>query len=127
MLLKIMDSLEFLSFSKKLDTTQEVDARSCISRAYYCAYHEVKNFIEQDLNIDVDRVQGGSHERISKTLLSERTQKLKGLGYKMVTFHSRRVMADYLIDDECPQSVANEAILECEKILQILKECRTES
>ena len=68
MLLERMEALEFLEFSKKLDTSNEADARSCISRAYYCAYHEVKNFVEEDLNIDIDKVKGGSHERVSKTL-----------------------------------------------------------
>lgn len=127
MLLERMEALEFLEFSKKLDTSNEADARSCISRAYYCAYHEVKNFVEEDLNIDIDKVKGGSHERVSKTLLSEKTQRLKGLGYKMLTFHSRRVMADYHLADECHQSDADEAITECEKILKILDACKSKN
>ncbi|MDC5409308.1 hypothetical protein OHW82_13215 [Acinetobacter baumannii] len=119
-----MDALEFLEFSKKLDITQEAEARSCISRAYYCAYHEVKKFVQIDLNVDIDKVKGGTHERVSKTLLSEKTPKLKGLGYKMVTFHSKRVVADYILAKDCPESEAKEAIKECEKILTILNECR---
>ncbi|MDV4242374.1 hypothetical protein [Acinetobacter baumannii] len=77
--------------------------------------------------IDIDKVKGGSHERVSKTLLSEKTQRLKGLGYKMLTFHSRRVMADYHLADECHQSDADEAITECEKILKILDECKSKN
>lgn len=120
-----MDATEFLEFSKKLDTSHEAYARSCISRAYYCAYHETKEFLENELNIDIARIEGGSHEKISKALIMDKNLKIKGLGYKMVTFHARRVMADYKLNEECQQSKANEAINECEKILEIIREYKT--
>lgn len=117
-----MNPSEFLDFSKGLDTTIESGARSCVSRSYYCAYHETKQYIEEILNVDTNRLEGGSHERISKILIQEKNQKLKGVGYKMITFHARRVMADYHLNIECTQEAANEAIGECEKILKILKD-----
>ncbi|WP_336943151.1 hypothetical protein [Acinetobacter modestus] len=117
-----MDATDFLDFAKKLDTTIEANSRSCVSRSYYCAYHESKKFIEDKLNIEVDRAQGGTHERLSKILINEKDPKLKGLGYKMVTFHSRRVKADYFLDEKCTDISAKEAITECEKILKAIED-----
>lgn len=117
-----MESVELLNFAKQLDTTFEVQARSCVSRAYYCAYHETKKYIENTLNIEVNRVKGGTHEKISKTLMDDKNPQLKGLGYKMVNFHARRVMADYQLQEDCSTDIAQEAIIECQKILKILEQ-----
>jgi uncharacterized protein (UPF0332 family) len=116
-----MDATDFLNFAKELDTTSEANSRSCVSRSYYCAYHEAKIFIEQELNIALDRVDGGTHERISKVLIQDKNPKLKGLGYKMLAFHSRRVRADYFLNEQCTAIAANEAINECEKILNEIR------
>lgn len=115
-----MDATDFLDFAKKLDATSEANSRSCVSRSYYCAYHESKKFVEDKLNIEVDRVKGGSHERLSKILINEKNPKLKGLGYKMLTLHSRRVNADYFLNEKCTDISAKEAITECEKILKLI-------
>lgn len=117
-----MESVELLNFAKQLDTTIEVQARSCVSRAYYCAYHETKKYIENRLNTEVGRVKGGTHEKISKTLMDDKNPQLRGLGYKMVNFHTRRVMADYHLEDSCSANIAQEAIIECQKILKILEQ-----
>lgn len=112
-----MNSNDFLVFAKSLNTDTEAHARSCVSRAYYCAYHAVKGFMEQKLNIAVEQLSGGTHERISKALIQDKNNKLKFIGYKMLALHGRRVMADYHLSESCSSDAADEAIVECEKIL----------
>ncbi len=121
-----MDSIDFLEFAKKMDTTCEAGSRSCVSRSYYCTYHETKKFMEDKLNINVDGITNlGMHERVSKTLIDDKNPRLKGLGYKMQTLHSRRVTADYHLDKTCTAVSANEAITEAEKILKEVQRLST--
>lgn len=121
-----MDAIDFLEFAKNLDTTCEAGSRSCVSRSYYCTYHETKKFIEDKLNIDVGGITNlGTHERVSKTLIDDKNPRLKGLGYKLQTLHSRRVIADYFLHKSCTAVSASEAITEAEKILKEVQRLST--
>jgi len=117
----IVDSIEFLNFSKKIMASNpigEIDYRQVVGRSYYCAFHQVKDKAI-NLGIPVDAYAGPTHSSLVKTLAELRpsNQKLKSLGFRIHNFHSRRVIADYKLDEKVSEVMANEAIRTCEEIL----------
>ncbi|WP_375038588.1 HEPN domain-containing protein [Acinetobacter sp. RW6] len=116
-----MDSIEFLNFSKKIMSTNpigEIDYRQVVGRSYYCAFHQVKDKVIK-LGVPVDAYRGPTHTSLVTTLREFPTsnKQLKGLAFKINDFHSRRVIADYKLDKQVSEVMANEAIKTCEGIL----------
>ncbi|MCW8041077.1 MULTISPECIES: HEPN domain-containing protein [Acinetobacter] len=119
-----MDSIEFLSFSKKiisLSPLSEIDFRQAVSRSYYCAFHQV-NEKAISLGIPVNAYKGGTHRSLRETLIALRpaNNKLKGIAFKLNNFHILRVESDYKLDVEVTDKTANVAIQMCEKIINDL-------
>lgn len=121
-----MDSIEFLNFSKRLLTANsllEIDYRQAVGRSYYCAYHQVREK-SMELGIPVDAYRGGTHASLVKTLVDFRpaNKTLKAIGFRLNNFHSLRVTADYKLDQNVDEKLANQSITECEKIIFLLKQ-----
>lgn len=119
-----MDSIEFLSFSKKiisLSPLSEIDFRQVVSRSYYCAFHQVSEKAIK-LGVPVNAYKGGTHKSLRETLIALRpaNNKLKGIAFKLNNFHILRVESDYKLDVEVTDKTANEAIQICEKIINEL-------
>src|SRR5690606_26708483 len=118
---RVVDSLEFLNFSKKiiaLSSLSEIDYRQVVGRSYYCAFHKVREKAA-DLSIPIDAYKGGTHSSLRQTLieLKPANAKLKGVAFRLNNFHALRVIADYKLDVEVTEKTANEAIQACEKIV----------
>lgn len=119
-----MDSIELLNFSKKimqLDLLTEVDYRQVVGRSYYCAFHQLKEKAKA-LEIPVDAYGGGTHSSVIKTITTHkpRNVELVGLAYRVHTFHSIRVVADYKLEQSVTKALANQALETCAEIIKDL-------
>lgn len=96
----------------------EIDYRQVVGRSYYCAFHQVKDKAIK-LGVPVNAYGGHTHSSLVKTLKEFGTsnKQLKGLAFKINDFHARRVIADYKLDMQVSEVMANEAINTCEGIL----------
>lgn len=119
-----MDSLEFLSFARKINQSNpltEIDCRQVVSRSYYCAFHKTSEKA-LSLGVPIKAYKGGTHMSLRETLVSLRpaNNKLKGVAFRLNNFHALRVEADYNLNTAVTTKSADESIQICEKIISEL-------
>ena len=95
----------------------EVDQRNATSRAYYAAFHAATSLAE---SLGLERLQSVSVHRDLIEALTARTspRPLISIGYMLEQCRKRRTMADYAIDSEFPEGLAETALTDCEAILR---------
>ena len=119
---------DFLTFAESLlanPTTGAASCRTAISRAYYCAFHLVKKFVEEEIGA---RIRGGGNEHIKlqHMLLNSGVPKANAAGNLLASLHTARKIADYDLVDSTPENPnqARDAIQLARMILSALDEIR---
>jgi uncharacterized protein (UPF0332 family) len=120
-----MDAIEFLESAREmLKNNKEVDYRNATSRAYYCAYHKAKNLVETQFKQD-EMSSGASHEKIIKTLQSEKNKQFKSIGNKLNDLKKFRTDADYKLDKLFSAQDAKAVVQRANKLVQDIERLST--
>jgi len=89
-----MEAEEFLKSAEILiKGNQEVDYRNAASRAYYCAFHLCRNFLNKQFDSQIG--DEASHTRVICKLKDSPNSKLRKLGNKLEQVKRLRHAADY--------------------------------
>lgn len=105
-------------------TGKEIDARNCVSRAYYGAFHAA--LVVADAHYpDAGAHLGGMgvHERLIGRFLASSELKAKSVGYLLRAMKSERVRADYETQINVTSGDADAAMANVEVLTQKLVLC----
>lgn len=96
--------------------TSEVDWRNAASRGYYAAFHRCR-LVARDARLPLPE-RGSVHAGLIEALTNNLNPlSLKGLGYMLAQCRTRRADADYRIDQDFPQRMAQTVLSESRRIL----------
>lgn len=118
---------EFLGLAKKLSSkgeASEAELRSAISRAYYAAFHNVRDLLEEKgdyVSTDKD-----THQMVWDTCKNGRDPSLRVIGAKGFNLRDDRTKADY--DNPFPENLPEKTKLvlhSAEYIMNIAKSRRS--
>ncbi|MBI4832370.1 MAG: hypothetical protein HY801_12640 [Candidatus Lindowbacteria bacterium] len=104
-----MEPREFLAFAQALPLDSEAARRSAISRAYYAAYHKGRRLLTL-INVNVPKSAYG-HPETFGCLMNSKNEYLVRAGRKLADLHSRRIVADYELEDQ--EMVSHAVALSC--------------
>lgn len=101
-----MRPIEFLTFAATLVDSPTTDAagfRTAASRAYYCAFHVVKDFVENDVGA---KIRGGRNEhlKLQQALRNSGVDESQVIGGLLMSLHVMRKVADYDLFDRSPEN-----------------------
>jgi len=104
-----MEAEKFLESAKIIiEGGQEVDYRNATSRAYYCAFHLCRNFLNTLLHAQIS--DQASHEAVIGELINSPDNKLRKLGNKLRQAKRSRHIADYKLFHEFSYHEAKQTI-----------------
>ena len=109
---------DLLDAAVALGTGQDEAAwRNATSRAYYAAYHSCRA-VARDVRLDLPDT-GSVHAALCDALTAPfSSRQLKQLGYLLGQCRRRRTDADYRIEQDFPQDVADTTVDDCREILR---------
>lgn len=122
-----MEPIEFLDKARDLlKSSDESDSRTCISRAYYAAYHSCLKLASKIQRYQPTPKDAGSHEALIRELTnypaaeygSDIARKIKSVGHILAQLKKHRVQADYFLEAEIDKQLPQEAITMSERILE---------
>ena len=122
---------DFLRAAEQLisHNSHEIDYRSSMSRAYYATFHALAPLADQLPAAANYTVKGSHDEKISKltSCLPNHPQArlLKAIGYEIQKSKSRRVIADYKIDNVVTQNDAQEQLDKAKYLLIQIADLKT--
>ena len=115
---------DFLTLAKKLSSSvEEIDRRTAVGRAYYCAFHMADSAKGALPETPYDDRGQGSHEVVIRRYLGSPARKnaIK-VGYMLRDMKNRRESADYVLYGECHSEDAISQIAQAEKIEALLEQ-----
>jgi uncharacterized protein (UPF0332 family) len=120
---------DLLNFAEKLsNSSEEVELRSSISRAYYAAFHTADAAKSICPEIHRDTVAGGSHKYVIKRYLDIASPTLaRQIGYILQDMCTRRESADYTLSDNCTTNHAKTQIVTAKKLILLIDQLKAES
>jgi uncharacterized protein (UPF0332 family) len=123
---------EFIDTAKALlaPDNSEADRRSCVSRAYYGAFHHCSASLPREFAPDTETLyEGGSHKAVINAMAAWGSS-LKGgrssaqqAARRIARLKRARVIADYWIQNPYPVNVSHH-ISDAEKIIEHISEAR---
>lgn len=112
-------SAELLSLARTLAAgTTEVHWRAAISRAYYAAFHQARDFL-QSLGFDVPR-SDTAHAFLWRRLENSGHKTLQQAGTALVQLRRQRNRADYDVAESVIQRDANAAITNASETIRAI-------
>ncbi len=127
-----MQAEDFYQIAKNLADSElapnEARYRTVIGRVYYATYHQVTQWL---IAYDDEFVLtgGGMHEKIAEccTRLAKKTgiRQFLSLAFKYKHLVELRVLADYKIETQCTKEDMQQAIIEAEKIINLIENIKT--
>lgn len=102
-----MNGHEFFDLAIRLsDGKMASELRSCVSRAYYGAFHVVREFVHQDCRVNIP-ADAASHTKLHQLLESTKVPLLESVGRKLSMLREARNNADYKLDHNASNSKLN--------------------
>ena len=94
-----MNPVEFYTLANTLISTNSCPShcRTAVSRCYYSAYHLAKGLLE-DMGFTIRHGPSG-HRCVQALLQHSGDEQMKEVGYKLENLHSRRIDADYRLNN----------------------------
>jgi uncharacterized protein (UPF0332 family) len=122
LILSVATNLANNSGGSLADPTGAADYRSAISRAYYAAYNVAEKFLRQ---MGFAKPKEKYHIVLQQRLLASGDKEFIKIGSDLGDFHSRRVRADYNMDDKTTEVQANAlaAVEEARRMIEALQQC----
>lgn len=96
---------------------EEVDWRNAVSRAYYAAFHRCVS-VAHDARLSIPNTSSVHATLIEAFVDPLSPTALRSLGYMLEQCRKRRADADYRIDQDFPQNLAETVLADCRRILQ---------
>ncbi|HGE70931.1 TPA: HEPN domain-containing protein [Candidatus Poribacteria bacterium] len=118
-----MQPIEFLNLAHKLiDSADEAELRTAISRAYYYVYHSIKNdLVGSDTNLTHDVMINCIQEA---NINGNKVAEFEELGQTIRDLKTDRIFADYKINKSLSQETCHTMIKRCETAVEDFKECK---
>jgi len=98
-------------------TIKEAHYRNSISRAYYAAFCEVRNYLKDKHNV---KFHSDEHKKLQDHLSQQDRNKQK-IGNQLKQLHQDRKRADYYDELKAPNKTAGKALSQAGRILANLK------
>jgi uncharacterized protein (UPF0332 family) len=121
------DWAEYLEFARDLvqqasspSLHQEAMLRSAISRAYYCAYHAARHFINQQGARTASHY--NSHEGVIRWYGEQPRRQYHAVAVKLGRLKDNRVNADYRPNFQPNVSLAQTTVEEVDKVLAMISQ-----
>lgn len=126
---------EFVTFARKLLTLPAgrcpAGYRYVTSRLYYGVYHEVLEFIENELGFRHRKSEDANnkHQFVLEYLAGSDVTNAQDLASQLAQLHERRKSADYEIAKERfdTEAFAIDSVARADRIIQAIDDCREES
>jgi uncharacterized protein (UPF0332 family) len=120
--------VELIAYGKSvpLNTANETQLRSVVSRAYYAAYHDcVQWHVTLKSPGSVGASDGGVHSQLIAqlslpTVKGDEVLKSKKRGYLLKALKLKRTKADYHLSEDLVADEAAQALVDAEAIISIL-------
>lgn len=113
----------FLTLAQELaKVNRPAECRSAISRAYYAVYNAAEAFLER---MGVHKPKTNYHFVLHQRLMGSGDQEIHDLGSDLSDLHTKRLRADYHLNDKRAEDVraAIAATEEVERMLLTLDQC----
>ncbi len=114
---------QFLELAKQLaEGSSAAEFRSAISRAYYAVFNSGEEFFER---MELRRPKGDYHVILQRRLLNSADPHLEGVGSRLGSLHTKRVLADYKMADKTVESQqsARAAVQRATEMMDVLNNC----
>ncbi|MFG0496234.1 hypothetical protein ACF8MH_02740 [Pseudomonas sp. YQ_13] len=121
-----INSISFIQEAERIvasGSNDEATHRNVVGRAYYGVYHCALGLADSLLTPPLSACGGGSHKKVSdyyKTTMAgnrERVVKFRKVGINLLQMHSRRVTADYKLDDTISAEDAESVLITSKAII----------
>lgn len=138
MMINIDDLMNFAQVNKHHD--DEVNRRSAVHSSYYAVFHQCQRIASElqiDLNQKVLDPRNNSrtlttHQKIAHLLveygIQNKNTKIKFMGQRLTSLHSKRCAADYELDleNEFSNQQVGRHILECIQLMQLYQPAKAQ-
>lgn len=131
--------LDFKRFSEQSIPIQdymveEICLRVLVSASYYAIYHRALELSSLVRTFPINDVPGSTHKKLSDFYVKpfdirdcfqindDVRSKMKRVGYVLQTLHTRRVLADYKIDDTMSEVDMHAVISQSSKYIDIIND-----
>jgi uncharacterized protein (UPF0332 family) len=118
-----MQPSDFLNLAYKfINSTDEAERRTAISRAYYYVYHYIKtNLVDSDINLAHDvMIRCFEEARIENQKMDE----FEELGEALSNLKTDRVFADYKLHKSLNQKTCDTMIKRCLSAIEDFERCK---